>query len=38
LALKSLEEAVDKGFNDFKRIAKDPHFHFSEIEMDVIRK
>lgn len=38
MALKSLEEAVDKGFDDFERIAKDPHFHFSQIELDVIKK
>lgn len=36
LALNALEMAVSKGFNDFERIAKDPHFHFSEIEIEVI--
>ena len=38
LALKSLETAVIKGFDDFERIQKDSHFHFSDIEMEVIRK
>ncbi len=38
LAIQTLETAVSKGFEDFERIAKDPHFHFSSLEMEMIRK
>jgi dienelactone hydrolase len=36
LALKSLEEAVNKGFNDRNRIRKEPSFKFSELELDYL--
>ncbi len=36
LSLSSLQTAVKKGFDDFERIAEDPHFHFSEAEMEKI--
>jgi len=38
LALVSLEKAVSKGFDDFERIRNDNNFHFSEIELELIRK